>query len=356
MKTLLRLLLKTRPQTHRFQHDTRRVGGFTMIELLVGAIMAFLIITPLLGFVVSILEDDRKEGVKAITEDEIKTATDYIKDDLSQAIYIYDNEGITSLLGQGSPVIPTSANATPILVFLKRNLVENGIPFGTNTIADCPATDAKCDDTHVLSLVAYYLDTSTDSAFCPDDGGTCPARITRYEIHDGVKDISGTYLCGEEDQTPAVPDCPDPDQERSDGFPTSLNPNDMESLEAEDGPVPGYGNNARVLVSYIDTTANVPIATTCTDALNITDFPYPGGNEEDDRFADETTADAGMLVTTASNSFYACVDRFKTTAQINIRGNALRRLQADADYDPDQKSYFPTSSVTIKGLSQFGTN
>ena len=56
--------------------------------------MAFLIITPMLAFVVDMLNTDRREQVKSNTEQDIQAAVDFIAQDLSQAIYIYDNNGI----------------------------------------------------------------------------------------------------------------------------------------------------------------------------------------------------------------------------------------------------------------------
>ncbi|WP_338422923.1 hypothetical protein [Anabaena sphaerica] len=47
------------------------INGFTLIELLVGLVMAFIIITSLLGFMITIMETDRKEQAKATSEQEI---------------------------------------------------------------------------------------------------------------------------------------------------------------------------------------------------------------------------------------------------------------------------------------------
>ena len=70
-------------------------SGFTLIELLVAMVMAFLIITPLMTFMISILDSDRKEQAKATSEQEIQAALDYIARDLQQAVYIYDADGVT---------------------------------------------------------------------------------------------------------------------------------------------------------------------------------------------------------------------------------------------------------------------
>ena len=91
MKTLLHLLLKIRLE-NKSPKLAQNISGFTMIELLVGTIIAFLLITPLLSFVVNILNTDVKEAIKTTTEQELQAAVDYIEQDLSQAIYIYAPE------------------------------------------------------------------------------------------------------------------------------------------------------------------------------------------------------------------------------------------------------------------------
>src|SRR5690242_12727598 len=75
-------------------------GGLTLIELLVGIILAFLVITPLMGFMISVMDSDRKEQAKANTEQDIKAALDYIARDLQQAVYIYNAAGIASIRSQ----------------------------------------------------------------------------------------------------------------------------------------------------------------------------------------------------------------------------------------------------------------
>ncbi len=55
------------------------------------------------------------------------------------------------------------------------------------------------------------------------------------------------------------------------------------------------------------------------------------------------------------NSFYACVDTAKNVARVTIRGNSLRRLQAnEADFKTTKSAFFPRSSVQVKGLSGLG--
>ncbi|MFM6454211.1 MAG: hormogonium polysaccharide secretion pseudopilin HpsC, partial [Planktothrix sp.] len=347
-------------------------SGMTMIELLVGTVIAFIIITPLMGMVIGLLNDDSREQAKATTDEEINSALQYISDDISQATYIYDKKGITALLNQGAnAIIPAAtADSTPILVFVKRTLVENAIPPGnTTTVGTCnpglksdDAKNANCDDAFVLSLVAYYLETppkptnSNPDPFCPNDGGDCPARITRFEIQDGVKNISQNYVCGETNTNPPVPACNDNSQKRDDGFPKSINTSSittLNSLVRETGENINLATNPiQVLVNYIDiSTLNIPATATCNVVLGVT---TPEKLTERG-FPNAAAANIAMLRTTPSNSFYACVDSHANVAQIYLRGNALRRIQKDANYSPNSPALFPTATMQMRGLSTFGS-
>jgi hypothetical protein len=115
---------------------------------------------------------------------------------LSQAIYIYDQAGIatikpTTLLSK--PPANTTI-ATPILVFWKRQQIKNAVPFNSAATAtkpsECKSDPDQCNDAYVLSLVAYYQFTGNDPTWCQPSGATCPTRIARYEIRDGVKNPS----------------------------------------------------------------------------------------------------------------------------------------------------------------------
>ena len=130
----------------KLSNNRRQTAGFTLIELIVAMILAVLVITPLMGFMINVMDSDRREQAKINSEQEMKNALDYIKRDLEQAVYIYDADGITAISGQ----LPQRANSSPILVFWKREYIPNVISVST--------TDAtQKDDTFVYSLVAYYL-------------------------------------------------------------------------------------------------------------------------------------------------------------------------------------------------------
>jgi len=359
MKTLLRLLLKSQHQKN-ISGPVQTEKGMTLVELLVGAIMAFLIITPMLAFVVDMLNTDRREQVKSNTEQDLQAAVDFIAQDLSQAIYIYDNNPVlttATTTGTGIPDIknqlPPNTTGTPILVFWKRQQIKNAVPINTisgsaTKPSECgDPKDGKCNDTYVLSLVAYYQVKDSDPTWCQPSGspGSCPTRITRYEIRDGVKNPYATSADPNfpyYSTTDQKEDAPDP------AFNTSFNINKPTVSVTNPGLTASSGN-PQVLVNYIDHTtgASVPQPPSCKDTLGVVDPTGPGAT---------AINPSDLLITDgATNSFYACVDTSKNIARVTIRGNSLRRLQAnDADFKTTSSAFFPTATVQVKGLGARG--
>ncbi|MBE9187549.1 hypothetical protein IQ270_23600 [Microcoleus sp. LEGE 07076] len=348
MKSLLRLLLKSQHQKNR-SHPTQTEKGMTLVELLVGAIMAFLIITPMLAFVVDMLNTDRREQVKANTEQDIQAAVDFIAQDLNQAIYIYDNDGITALKNKN--FIPQQADRTPILVFWKRQIQPNALPV-IPTAADTPnpkncETGTQCNDAYVLSLVAYYQIQENDpnSIWCQPSGANCPTRIARYQIRDGLKDPKATSPA-----TDPYYQTVEQGQKRSDAY----NPGFDLSKPLENVTKNNNWNSEEVLVNDIDYSSNdeTKLPTDeCQKAL---------GNPTTQTGATTSKILEGSLKITdppdpqSKNSFYACVDTQRNIARVTIRGNSLRRLQTDANYDDKKSAFFPTASVQVQGLGARG--
>jgi type II secretory pathway pseudopilin PulG len=362
MKTLLRLLLKSQHQRNR-SGSAQTEKGMTLVELLVGLIMAFLIITPMLGFVVDMLNTDRREQVKSNTEQDIQAAVDFIAQDLSQAIYIYDNRALNGPRGPNEqlvrPQLPQNADGTPILVFWKRQQLKNSLPINP-AVADrvkpriCSAqTTAQCNDTYVLSLVAYYQIRDNNPTWCQPGGGNCPTRIVRYEIRDGIDRVAdpsfpgGRTVYGSANTTPA--------QRKDKAFNPSFNLNNPTVNVTDPAGLADPQSGAQqpeVLVNYIDhSLANVPVPTgaDCRDILGfVPPAVTPAGTPAFDP--------KHLLITDPStHSFYACVDTSRNLARVTIRGNSLRRLQPnDTDYKVEKSAYFPTASVQVQGLGARG--
>lgn len=312
MKTL-QFILRSQLKSSKLN---QKATGFTLIELLVALLIAFLIITPLLGFMISVMSTDRREQAKANTEQEIQTALNYISRDIQQAVYIYDAEGIAEI--EEHLRYPDDAEKTPILVFWKRELINNVIA----------ADDGSKDDTFVYSLVAYYLIKDSNTTWSK------AARIARWQIKDGVRAISGGVECGEytgkyinADNCPSPGFAPFIDKfEEADSLEEGMNKWEKTSED--------YTNHAVVLIDYVDQSAD----TATRPAANCPTTPE----------------DTWSLITPTNNitGFYTCVDRLNTTAQVFIRGNALARIDNDVNrikYNAGNKTNFPTTSVRVQG-------
>jgi type II secretory pathway pseudopilin PulG len=363
--SLLKFLL-----TNQLKHQkpARKTGGFTLLELLVAMVLAFLVITPLLGLAINILDTDRKEQVKSNAEQEIKTAMDYIAQDLQQAVYIYDADGLTKNTNSDRRLsgiqdqIPPLARAgvsgcdnintcTPVLVFWKRQQKSRVMPPGG--IGDCgnmSTRDAelKCDDAYVYTLVGYYLIRGNSAS-----GNTWSnvARIARFEISDGVRNPdtrtnrTRPYITYK--GSPSSP---------SKGF-LAFKLRGIGTLKQKmnqwkkDTVSYDFKLGDTVLVDYIDLpdpdlSPQPPGGITC-DTTNVNPARTPLIPREQ-RVPKDITL----------NSFYACVSSSglppnqSNYARIYIRGNALARLQKTnppPSYSANKSSFFPIVTMQVQG-------
>ncbi|WP_414549757.1 hormogonium polysaccharide secretion pseudopilin HpsC [Anabaena sp. CCY 0017] len=298
MAKTLKFILRSQIKSSKI---IQKPGGFTLIELLVALLIAFLILTPLLGFMVSVLSTDRQEQAKANSEQEIQTALNYISRDVQQAVYIYDADGIEAIKSELR--YPSDTTKSPVLVFWKRELESDVIP----------AADGTTDDTFVYSLVAYYLIKENSNTW------SNAARIARWQIKDGVRAANGTYIT-----PPSAGFAP---------FTEYFDEADSLKIGMEKWKKSGtYDTSATVLIDYVDQS---------------TEDPRPAANCP-------TPATTWSTITPANNrtGFYVCVDSFNTTAQVFIRGNALARIENDGNrikYNANNQTYFPTTSVRVEG-------
>lgn len=344
----------------KFSKVVNRDHGFTMLELLISLVIAFLVLTPLFGLMVSIMNTDKREQAKTSSEQELQIAMDFITRDLQQAVYIYDSNGVTrnyNATAANSGIkdsLPTVANGVPILVFWKRELVSNVIPTEANTR----------DDAFVYSLVAYYLIKDNSTTWSK------AARIARWQIKDGVRSISnstGTTCTGSYDTTlkfVATANCPDGgfvpfNLDRGTGD-IAQKMNQWRSPDTTNYPnlTTSYTATPQVLVDYIDQT--VPPATPTANSPNITPSCGTDANTKKTDSSGNVTYDTiTPISSTTMTSFYVCVSNYldKTkkgqvisTAQIFLRGNALARIQANSiDYtDKKQQTFFPTVSAIVQ--------
>jgi len=345
----------------RRSQRAEKTSGFTLIELLVSMVLAVLVITPLLALAVNILDTDRKEQAKANSEQDIQTALNYMAQDLQQAVYIYDVNGVehnndsTTVANSGIkdqiPPTPaasgcpiTNSTCTPVLVFWKRQLLDKdttigGVRVGTATSVNGAIAAGTGDDAAVYSLVAYYL--IEDNPTSCGSTWSCTARIGRWESRGGIRTSSSAAVNGitptsrvEGTQTvyylisPTLGFMPF-DLTLAGGLSAQMNQWKKHSTEAYNGTATGtqVQPQVQILTDYIDQSAASAFGQTCTTSQ--TQVP--------------STINAG---------FYACVDSTKTTAQIFLRGNALARISPKSSaptYNSSQSIYFPTSSIQVQG-------
>ncbi|AFZ20717.1 hormogonium polysaccharide secretion pseudopilin HpsC [Allocoleopsis franciscana] len=334
MVKLLQLLL-----TYKFRttQPAQKNGGFTLIELLVGIILAFLVIIPLLGFMVNLLQTDRQEQAKANSEQELQAAADYIARDVEQAIHIYDGYGLSKIQSQLPP--HPDANSTPVLAFWKRQIIQD--------VIDTPKGN---DDAFVYSLVVYYLTKSAGVTGCVQEPWSCTARISRIQLNDAVKVKDPTNA-----NTVNIIKAADP------GFvlfnPESVPNSEEDSMNAWPyGSTPSYNltqTPPQVLIDYIDQTP-LPANTPWCPSIPRTRLDLP---------ADYVLTTAAQVpVTPASAGFLACVDVENTSAQISIRGNSLARIQPKTPNPPGYSNaqsaltYFPTVRIQVQGRGVFEIN
>lgn len=360
--SLLRFLLTNQLKCHR---QAQKTSGFTLLELLMAMVLAFLVITPLLSFAVNIMETDRKEQAKTNSEQELKAALDYITQDLQQAVYIYDADGLTrnsnktlgnsGIKNQIPPVVTAGVsgcspnNCVPVLVFWKREQkrqVVKANPSGPSCPPPASAannTVSNCNDAYVYSLVGYYLIADNSPS-----GNTWSnsARIARFKISDGVVDTSKPLL----NRRPQYLT----NQPKDEGF----NPFDLNGIgtlkqkmnkwqkDTAQSYKFDFGNN--VLVDYIDrpiSQGKPPGEMACYEKLTagITDTSLL-----EQRVPPKTTQLNGRLV----DNFYACVNSNKNYARIYLRGNSLARIEKSNPppaFSANNSAYFPTVTVQVQG-------
>lgn len=303
----------------------QKSDGFTLVELLVGMVIATLVITPLLGFMINIITTDRQEQAKANTEQEMQAALDYIARDLQQAIYIYDADGI-SVIRRQLPQYDDKNKFFPVLVFWKRQFISGGLLI--------PSSKQK-NDTFVYSLVAYYLIKDDDK----DSGWSKAARIGRFQTKNGYEETEVN----------------DDEIQRSNGFQmfNLQGAGDIKSkmnqwTRKSDEPYGRKSPKNRVLVDYIDQTLinNTTNSAPPNCMINQQMIPQFSGS-----------GDAVATGKVRARGFYVCVDAENVVVEVYLRGNSLARLQDNnIDFNGTNKIYFPEASIRVQGNRLLFTN
>lgn len=305
----------------------QKSGGFTLIELLVSMVISFIILGTLLAFLTNILNSERREQAKATTELEIQSAINYIADDLQEAVYIYDADGIAAIKSQ---LPEPTATDIPVLVFWKRTFFSKDsqvvLTNGTTTRVGClgkisDTNDCDEKDYFGYSLVSYYLIKDNNSE------QSNAARIGRIEIKDGIRDPnnSSSYLTN-----------PAPGFQLFDLTGSGSLKDKMNAWKKDiSNPYDARTTQIETLVDYVDrsTGKQIPLPENCTTI------------SPNAQLVPATNTIENSLNT---YSFYACVDSAKNFAQVYLRGNALARMNQEARYSEKRSEYFPIVNVQVK--------
>ncbi|MBE9216426.1 type II secretion system protein [Plectonema cf. radiosum LEGE 06105] len=350
MRNQLNFLRKNNLKQKHFSFKSKN-SGFTLIELLVAMILAVLVITPLLGFMINILDTDRKEQAKVNSEQEIQTALDYIAQDLQQAIYIYDAKGVKAIKNK----LPYSTNTdrVPVLVFWKRQFEKEAIA-GSFT---------GKNDSFVYSLVAYYLIQSNTNNN-GDKIWSNQFRIARFELKGGVRNLDDPFKKNGDPNYIKEPDKGFALFELSNPAITGTLEDKMNSWKKDETISTNTYNlsNTAILVDYIDGSQDSSLrgADKCETFFDLS--KYISTKQDDKKKAlkvpsFEDTYKYSNITTLNNSSFYACVDVDTVSAKIFLRGNAYARInQKDNNFNKSRESYFPTASVLVKGRGLIGAN
>ncbi|MEA5569495.1 hormogonium polysaccharide secretion pseudopilin HpsC [Calothrix sp. UHCC 0171] len=357
MKHILIYLFKERTQHNQ---SVPLQQGFTLIELLVAMIVATLVITPLLTFMINILDTDRREQAKTSSEQEVQGALDYIAQDMEQAIYIYDADGIygktdptdstkniTGIINQLPN--PTDTTKVPVLVFWKRYFLDNNQNVTVNNqqqrvgcLVKLSGNICNNQDYMLYSLVAYYLVKDNNPTW-----NSTTARIERWEIRDGIRDEGGSITRTEtiNGTTKSVKYLLPP----SPGFmPFNL------SLEGD--LKKKLGTWTKHSESYnLTINKQIPLIDFIDQTTTVQGAPPPACNPDEQqipRYSGTNSAPTALQ----TGSFYVCVNSSKYVAQVFIRGNAKARFVSGAEYQSNQSEYFPTASIQIKARGFLGVN
>jgi prepilin-type N-terminal cleavage/methylation domain-containing protein len=325
MKILLQFIIKLKSQKYNVKNS-----GFTLIELLVALVLAVLIITPLMGFMIDILDNDRREQAKTTTGQEVQSAIDFIQRDLQQAIYIYDNDALitrrSTIAPPGDGTIPPSgiqdqippkkpadvckdSTCQPVLVFWKREFLSNSVGVSS-------ATDVNKDDGFAYSLVGYYLISNTGTT--PNTTWSRSARIARFQIRGKVSSANRTTDKGgkrSKGYNPPPLDLTIPGAKLKDKM------NRWAAQEEDYDDTSNTEADQVKVLTLVDYVSNTGPAISC-----------PAGSQQ-----------------TGSVGFYACVEADSVIAQVSVTGNAFKRLNKDNSYSDNNSAYFPTSTIRVQG-------
>ena len=351
--SLSRMLVRLKRKGDRLSLQIR---GFTLIELLVAMLISTIIISTMLAFTINVMETDRREQAKVESQGEIQAALDYIADDLQEAVYIYDSDGLTRLttdtpadplavppVTAAPPQIPLHTttpgfpNSTPVLVFWKRSYYdpkdEVDVGGATPKVVGCleygtTTTNGSCSDTnppgsgrYVYSLVAYYLIYDNSTGTNPVWSNT--ARIGRWEIKEGILSSCQTdpiNACPEPKPLARIDVTPSPDTNQNFA-------NYWVSPDAGFRPFDNQGDKNTVMQAWRKAPANYDLASNGLKTLIdfIDDTPYAAA--QDDGTSGNSPVDITIRPNTLSAGNTANADCLDPSIGVGSSANSIATTQ-----------------------------
>lgn len=289
--------------------------GFTLIELLIALFVSGFIFSGLISMVVSFLNIDRRESRLDQLQQDVQRASDFITDDLREAIFVYNDP---TFLAQLSPYI--NAATTPVLALWRPVPIEDTAELANiefTTPATCTTTygtttnnegDSNSDICELLQArrAAYslviYGHRDNDPA---TENWNGPARIERYELPKYVD-----LTVGPNANTFDV----------RDGYPDLTDPNDTGTFNNFEGWIPAT------------TVTNPPTPQTLVDKIgfNYSVAAASGAIVDCDAITDSAPSGPYNLVpadATTDSAFYACVRDTTPSATVNPNNTNVRASQ-----------------------------
>lgn len=187
-------------------------SGFTLLELLVAALMAGIIVSILLLTTNELIASDRRESAQTETQRDMQTAMDYIGTELKQAVYVYDQaclaetpdeDGNATCSGFFSdpnkinellPPVASDPSATrePVLTFWKQQPLSDDLKDECLNNPDSQVIEDRqvsCASGHAYTLVVYAYSADVNEGLWEGEGG-----ILRYEMTPTKDNSRGDYV------------------------------------------------------------------------------------------------------------------------------------------------------------------
>jgi type II secretory pathway pseudopilin PulG len=158
----------------------RQNKGFTLLELLLAAAMGMIVSGSILGLTNNVLNDSQKEIARSKTQQQMKTALNYLSEELREAVYIYTGEGLNKI----KPYLPSfPITKTPVLAFWKVESLpynnQGSLPTNCNSFTTDELKD-ECKglliERNTYTLVVYLQSTSEPNSWKGQ------SRLERYEL------------------------------------------------------------------------------------------------------------------------------------------------------------------------------